>query len=143
MYNVDVDGSSLLHLAVNSGVLGVRMFISIDHRFASCFYLEIFSEKWTSNFQNNQKQGQPNPTWYTLILANLFPKIRVPFYFYFFYYRHFRDFRLKISSLEEINSAISRFSGNFPRIFLYHLSLFQFLVGLLQTHVGNFREVNG
>ena len=41
MYNVDVDGSSLLHLAVNSGVLGVRMFISIDHRFASCFYLEI------------------------------------------------------------------------------------------------------
>lgn len=26
MYDVDVDGSSLLHLAVNSGVLGVRMF---------------------------------------------------------------------------------------------------------------------
>lgn len=25
MYNVDVDGSSLLHLAVNSGVLGVGM----------------------------------------------------------------------------------------------------------------------
>lgn len=24
MYNVDVDGSSLLHLAVNSGILGVR-----------------------------------------------------------------------------------------------------------------------
>ena len=24
MYNVDIDGSSLLHLAVNSGVLGVR-----------------------------------------------------------------------------------------------------------------------
>ena len=25
MYNVDIDGSSLLHLAVNSGVLGVRI----------------------------------------------------------------------------------------------------------------------
>ena len=25
MYNVDLDGSSLLHLAVNSGVLGVRI----------------------------------------------------------------------------------------------------------------------
>ena len=30
MYNVDIDGSSLLHLAVNSGVLGVSMFKFYD-----------------------------------------------------------------------------------------------------------------
>ena len=55
MYNVDVDGSSLLHLAVNSGVLGVRMFM-----FASCFSSKMFSEEWNSNFRNFQKRGQPH-----------------------------------------------------------------------------------